>query len=128
MSHWTPPNRGGKTTIVSSLSTGEFPTMGESHSVTWARPTNGTSRSRSGLAKGTDPTLKNKATRSRRTTSSSETYGPTGVVTVARSYHGPGCPCCATTSSRQVRSAFGEQDNFRGGQSTGYKGVEPCCP
>ncbi|WP_328749261.1 MULTISPECIES: hypothetical protein [unclassified Streptomyces] len=119
--HWTPPNR-GKTNVVSSLSTGEFPTMGsESHRVTWARPTNGTSRSRSGLAKGTDPTVKNKANRSQRTTSASETYGPTGVVSVARSYHGPGCPCCATTSIRQVRSAFGEQENFRSGGSTGYK-------
>lgn len=121
MSHWTPPNR-GKTNVVNSLNTGEFPTMGdESHSVTWARPTNGTSRSRSGLAKGTDPTLKNAAHRSQRTTSASETYGPAGVVTVARAYHGPGCPCCATTSSRQVRSAFGEQENFRSGGSTGNR-------
>ncbi|WP_405667881.1 hypothetical protein [Streptomyces sp. NBC_00055] len=120
--HWTPPNQ-GKTNVVSSLNTGEFPTMsGESHAVTWARPTNGTSRSRSGLSKSQDPTLKNAAHRGHRTTSAAETYGPAGVVSVARSYHGPGCPCCATTSSRQVRSAFGEQDNFRSGGSTGKAG------
>lgn len=119
--HWTPPNR-GKTNIVSALNTGEFPTMGgESHRVTWARPTNGTSRPRSGMSKSQDPTVKNAARRSQRSASASETYGPAGVVSVARSYHGPGCPCCATTSSRRVRSAFGEQDNFRSGGSTGYK-------
>ncbi|MFF3356222.1 hypothetical protein ACFYWN_27050 [Streptomyces sp. NPDC002917] len=121
MSHWTPPNK-GKTNVVTSLSTGEFPTMGnESHNVTWARPTNGTSRSRSGMSKSQDPTVKNSAHRSHRTTSAAETYGPAGVVSVSRSYHGPGCPCCATTSSRQIPSAFGEQDNFRSGGSTGSK-------
>ncbi|WNI17583.1 hypothetical protein [Actinacidiphila sp. ITFR-21] len=119
--HWTPPNK-GRTSTVNSLSTGEFPTMGDdSHRVTWVRPTNGISRSRSGLSKDQDPTVKDAAHRSQRTTSAAETYGPAGVVSVARSYHGPGCPCCATTSSRKVRSAFGEQDNFRAGGSTGYK-------
>ncbi|WP_329147330.1 hypothetical protein OIU91_16990 [Streptomyces sp. NBC_01456] len=121
MSHWTPPNK-GKTNVVTSLNTGEFPTMsGESHRVTWARPTNGTSRPRTGMSKSQDPTVKNAGHRSQRTTSASETYGPAGVVSVARSYHGTGCPCCATTSSRQIRSAFGEQDNFRSGGSTGSK-------
>ncbi|MEW1922303.1 hypothetical protein [Streptomyces sp. NPDC088360] len=121
MSHWTPPSK-GKTTVVTSLNTGEFPTMGgELHRVTWARPTNGTSRPRTGLSKSADPTHKTAAHRSARSASTSETYGPAGIVTVARSYHGAGCPCCATTSARTVRSAFGEQDNFRSGGATGYK-------
>ncbi|MFF8283375.1 hypothetical protein ACF06W_11700 [Streptomyces albus] len=119
--HWAPPNR-GKINVVNSLNTGEFPTMGsESHNVTWARPTNGSVRSRSALSKTQDPTHKTAAHRSHRSASASETYGPTGIVAVSRSYHGPGCPCCATTGARPVSSAFGVQENFHSGTSTGYK-------
>lgn len=119
--HWTPPTPGK--TSTAPLSSGQFPTMGRpTGGVSYVRPQAGHTASRQGLAKSSDPTIKNKANRSNRQLNPSQTYGPTGIVTVKRSYHGPGCPDCATTSSRTMPSAFGPQDQFRGGAATGSKG------
>ncbi|MEV7902206.1 hypothetical protein [Streptomyces anulatus] len=121
--HWTPPNR-GKTSTSSALSTGQFTTMGdELHAVRWIRPQAGQTTSRKGMSKtGGNETGSQAAHRSQRSASTSETYGPTGVIRVKRALHGPGCPDCSTTSRYRMPSAFGDQDNFRAGADTGRKG------
>ncbi|MFC9505366.1 hypothetical protein [Streptomyces sp. NPDC057002] len=122
MTHWTPPNR-GKTSTSSALSTGQFPTMGdELHRVSWVRPQGGQTASRQGLSKSGGNENGRNTHRSHRTTSASETYGPTGVVQVKRSLHGDGCACCASTGRYRMPSAFGEQEGFRSGAATGKKG------
>lgn len=121
MTHWTPPNR-GKSDVTSSVNVG----MGGGTTLfsgALSRPADGgTSRPRGG-GKGEDPTIKDKSHRSQRTTSSSETYGPAGVVMVCRSYHGEGCPDCGNGKPmRTMASAMGPQDQFRSGSQTGYQG------
>ncbi|MFE6745912.1 hypothetical protein ACFVGM_08685 [Kitasatospora purpeofusca] len=111
--HWVPPNR-GVTNLVTGLSYGR----GSGSPTTGARTvpaTNGTARRRGG-AQASDPATGSTAHRSQRLTSTSERYGPAGVVQVARHYHGPGCPDCPTgTGVRTVPSAFGSAANFRTG-------------
>lgn len=120
--HWSPPNR-TTTSTGTALSRGQFPTMGdEMHRVTWVRPDGGQSTSRQGISKSGDPTGGGRTRRSHRQTSTAETYGPTGVITVHRVFHGPGCPDCATSGRYRLPSAFGEQDQFRAGKATGYRG------
>lgn len=114
--HWTPPNR-GKVNVVTSLDYGMG--CGTHTAGASAVPvTNGTTVARGG-GKSADPTAGGKGTRTNRL-NTGERYGPTGVVQVARHYHGPGCPdCSGSRSVRTVPSAFGAQDNFRSGHGSG---------
>lgn len=121
MTYWTPPNK-GKTSTNGSLSTGQFPTMGnELHNARWIRPAGGQSASRQGLSKSGGGDYGRNTHRSHRTTSAAETFGPAGVVQVKRSLHGDGCACCATVSRYRMPSAFGTGE-FSSGAATGKRG------
>lgn len=120
MTHWTPPNS-GRTNLVTKLPTGDFTTMpggGQSFSV--VSPQTGTSVKKK-TSKSQNPTAGGKANRSNRLTSTSKTYGPTGVVPMRMEYHGPGCPDCTTKSIYTIPSAFSEKSGFTGGKATGYR-------
>lgn len=117
--HWTPPNRGKETalTSTSNLSTGQFPTMGASeaahacvvHPVAGQthgsmvksmnqNPSDGPHNHRANVALGND------------------TYGPAGRVQVKRAYADP---TAGGGGMHKVPSAFGPQDQFRGGTRDG---------